>query len=84
MAMIRKQYATPILAEEMNKIISEQLGTVYPTGKTGNPRQPYSTDEYGILRGLGKTKFFTFAYEIGLAQPLIDLRPKRKVSTAHH
>ena len=50
MAMIRKQYATPILAEEMNKIISEHLGQYIQQEKLeilGNPIPQTNTESSG-------------------------------------
>ena len=42
MALIRKQYATPVLADEMNKIISEELSAYIQKEKTGHPGKPHS------------------------------------------
>ena len=83
MAMIRKQYATPILAEEMNKIISEHLGQYIQQEKLeilGNPIPQSNTESSGDWE---KPSSFTFAYEIGLA-PTIDLTFGRSAKFPRH
>ena len=83
MAMIRKQYATPILAEEMNKIISEHLGQYIQQEKLeilGNPIPQTNTESSGDWE---KPSSFTFAYEIGLA-PTIDLTFGRSAKFPRH
>jgi trigger factor len=67
MAIIRKQYALPILADEMNNIISEKLGEYINEQKLdilGNPLPQTSTDAAGDW---SNPTSFTFSYEIGLA-----------------
>ena len=83
MALIRKQYATPVLAEEMNKIISELLGQYIQEEKLeilGNPIPTTSSDSSGDWE---KPSTFTFAYEIGLA-PKIDLTFGRSAKFTRH
>jgi trigger factor len=73
MALIRKQYAAPVLADEMNKIISEELSAYIQKEQLdilGNPIPETSTEASGDWE---KPENFTFAYEIGLA-PKIDLK----------
>ena len=73
MALIRKQYAAPVLADEMNKIISEELSAYIQKEELnilGNPIPETSTEASGNWE---KPENFTFAYEIGLA-PRIDLK----------
>lgn len=83
MAIIRKQYASPVLADEMNKILSEQLGKYIETEKLdilGNP----IPDETNTTSGdWNKPDSFTFAYEIGLA-PQIDLQFGRSAKFTRH
>ena len=72
MALIRKQYAAPVLADEMNKIISENLSEYIQKEKLeilGNPIPETSTEASG---NWDEPKDFTFTYEIGLA-PNISL-----------
>ena len=72
MALIRKQYAAPVLADEMNKIISEKLSEYIQTEKLeilGNPIPETSTEASGNWE---EPQDFTFTYEIGLA-PKISL-----------
>jgi trigger factor len=83
MALIRKQYATPVLADEMNKIISELLGKYIQEEKLeilGNPIPTSNSDSSGDWE---KPSTFTFAYEIGLA-PKIDLTFGRKAKFTRH
>ncbi|MGB2135626.1 MAG: trigger factor family protein, partial [Flavobacteriales bacterium] len=50
MALIRKQYAAPVLADEMNKIISEELSAYITKEKIdilGNPIPETSTEASG-------------------------------------
>lgn len=73
MALIRKQYAAPVLADEMNKIISEELSAYIQREELnilGNPIPESSAEASGNWE---KPENFTFAYEIGLA-PRIDLK----------
>jgi len=72
MSLIRKQYALPVLAEEINKIISEKLSSYINEEKLdvlGNPLPKTSTDDAGDWKNPTN---FTFSYEIGLA-PEISL-----------
>ena len=72
MTLIRKQYAAPVLADEMNKIISEKLSEYIQKEKLeilGNPIPETSTETSGNWED---PKDFTFTYEIGLA-PKISL-----------
>ena len=72
MTLIRKQYAAPVLADEMNKIISEKLSEYIQKEKLeilGNPIPETSTEASGNWE---TPQDFTFTYEIGLA-PKISL-----------
>jgi trigger factor len=83
MSLIRKQYATPILADEMNKILSEHLGQYIQEQKLellGNPIPQTDTESSG---NWDKPDSFTFAYEIGLA-PAIDLTFGRRAKFIRH
>jgi trigger factor len=83
MALIRKQYAAPVLADEMNKIISENLSTYIQKENIeilGNPIPETSTEASGDWE---KPENFTFAYEIGLA-PEIDLNFGRSAKFSRH
>ncbi len=83
MALIRKQYATPVLADEMNKIISEELSAYIQKEKLdilGNPIPETSTEASGDWES---PENFTFAYEIGLA-PSIDLNFGRGAKFVRH
>ncbi|MGA0435267.1 MAG: trigger factor [Flavobacteriales bacterium] len=83
MALIRKQYATPVLADEMNKIISEELSAYIQKEELdilGNPIPETSTEASGDWE---KPENFTFAYEIGLA-PSIDLKFGRGAKFTRH
>lgn len=83
MALIRKQYATPVLADEMNKIISEELSAYIQKEELdilGNPIPETSTEASGDWE---KPENFTFAYEIGLA-PSIDLQFGRGAKFTRH
>ena len=55
MALIRKQYAAPVLADEMNKIISEELSAYITKEKIdilGNPIPETSTEASGNWESL--------------------------------
>ena len=83
MALIRKQYATPVLADEMNKIISEELSAYIQKEQLdilGNPIPETSTESSGDWES---PENFTFAYEIGLA-PTIDLNFGRGAKFVRH
>ena len=83
MALIRKQYAAPVLADEMNKIISEELSAYITKEKIdilGNPIPETSTEASGNWE---KPENFTFAYEIGLA-PEINLNFGRSAKFTRH
>lgn len=83
MALIRKQYATPVLVDEMNKIISEELNAYIQKEELdilGNPIPETSTESSGDWE---KPEQFTFAYEIGLA-PKIDLNFGRSAKFTRH
>lgn len=72
MALIRKQYATPVLADEMNKIISELLGQYIQEEKLEILGNPIPKTDSATSGDWEKPSSFTFAYDIGLA-PTIDL-----------
>ena len=83
MAIIRKQYALPVLAEEMNKIISEKLSEYINTEKLdvlGNPLPKTSTDAAGDWQN---PTSFTFEYEIGLAPDITLEFPEAPTFTRH-
>ena len=83
MALIRKQYAAPVLADEMNKIISESLGSYIDQEKLeilGNPIPETSTDSAGNWE---QPEAFTFTCEIGLA-PKISLEFGRSAKFVRH
>tara|TARA_B100000575_G_scaffold293330_1_gene304371 strand:- start:1234 stop:2589 length:1356 start_codon:yes stop_codon:yes gene_type:complete len=83
MALIRKQYAAPVLADEMNKIISEELNAYITKEKLeilGNPIPETSTDASGNWEN---PQNFTFTYEIGLA-PEINLTFGRSARFTRH
>jgi trigger factor len=83
MALIRKQYAAPVLADEMNKIVSENLSSYIQREKLeilGNPIPETSTESSGDWE---KPDKFTFTYEIGLA-PEISLEFGRSAKFTRH
>ncbi|MGB1074801.1 MAG: trigger factor [Flavobacteriales bacterium] len=83
MSLIRKQYAMPVLADEMNKIISEKLSEYINTEQLdvlGNPLPKTSTDSAGDWKN---PTSFKFEYEIGLAPEIsLDL-PQKPAFTRH-
>ena len=83
MALIRKQYAAPVLADEMNKIISENLSTYIQKENIeilGNPIPETSTEASGNWE---KPEQFVFTFEIGLA-PQISLEFGRSAKFTRH
>ncbi|MBL6866785.1 MAG: trigger factor family protein, partial [Flavobacteriales bacterium] len=83
MALIRKQYAAPVLADEMNKIISENLSTYIQKENIeilGNPIPETSTEASGNWE---KPEQFIFTFEIGLA-PQISLEFGRSAKFTRH
>ncbi len=83
MALIRKQYAAPVLADEMNKIISENLSTYIQKENIeilGNPIPETSTEASGNWE---KPEQFIFTFEIGLA-PQISLEFGRSAKFIRH
>ncbi len=83
MALIRKQYATPVLADEMNKIISELLGQYIQEEKLEILGNPIPKSDSASSGDWEKPSIFTFAYEIGLA-PTIDLTFGRSAKFTRH
>jgi trigger factor len=72
MGLIKKQYGRPVLAEEMNKIVSDALYNYVQENKLeilGNPIPKEDVEVKGDFENPGE---FEFTYEIGYS-PKIDL-----------
>ncbi len=73
MALVQKQYGKAVLAEEMNKLVSDALYAYVQENKLeilGNPIPKEGTDVKGDFDNPGD---FEFVYEIGYS-PAIDLK----------
>ena len=73
MALVQKQYGKAVLAEEMNKLVSDALYAYVQENKLeilGNPIPKDGTDVKGDFDNPGD---FEFIYEIGYS-PAIDLK----------
>lgn len=79
MGLIQKQYGKAVLAEEMNKIVSDALYAYVQENKLeilGNPIPKEGMDEVGDF---DKPDVFEFTYEIGFAPEIkLDLSSKSK------
>jgi trigger factor len=79
MGLIQKQYGKPVLAEEMNKVVSDALYQYVADNKLeilGNPIPKEGTDVKGDFDQPGD---FEFTYEIGYAPTIqLDLNAKSK------
>jgi trigger factor len=83
MALIRKQYAKPVLAEEMNKVLGEKLNAYIQSEKLqvlGSPIPSGSRKDQG---NWDEPESFTFVYEIGLA-PEVSLDFGRRAKFTRH
>ncbi|MDR0802532.1 trigger factor [Fluviicola sp.] len=77
MALVQKQYGKAVLAEEMNKLVSDALYAYVQENKLeilGNPIPKDGTDVKGDFDNPGD---FEFVYEIGYS-PAIDLKLSSK------
>jgi len=67
MPLIRRQYATPVLAEEINKMIQEQLEGYIKTNALNILGNPIPSDDMKDEGNWEKPENFTFHFDIGLA-----------------
>ena len=83
MQLIRRQYGTSVLAEELNKLISESLQKHMQDNKLnvlGNPIPSETKEDAGDWTNPGD---FTFHFELGLA-PALDLDFGKKAKFTRH
>ncbi len=83
MQLIRRQYCTSVLAEELNKLISESLQKHMQENKLnvlGNPIPSETKEDAGDWNNPGD---FTFHFEVGLA-PALSLDFGKKAKFTRH
>lgn len=72
MALIKKQYGTPVLVEEINKLLQESLGNYLDSEQLNVLGQPIPAEDELDSGNFEQPGAFEFAYDIGLA-PEISL-----------
>ncbi len=83
MALIKKQYGTTVLVDELNKMLQESLGKYLDEEQLNVLGQPIPSKEESDSGDFEKPGDFEFAYDIGLA-PEVSLEfGKKAVFTRH-
>jgi len=84
MALVRKQYAAPVLADEMNKMIQEQLDAFIQEQGLQVLGQPLPSETHASQGDFERPDRFEFGFEIGLAPNIpTDFGP-HAVFTRHY
>lgn len=77
MALVQKQYGKSVLAEEMNKLVSEALYAHIQENKLEILGNPIPKEDIEVKGDFDKPEDFEFVYEIGYS-PAIDLKLSSK------
>lgn len=83
MALIKKQYGTPVLVEELNKMLQETLGKYLDDEQVEVLGQPIPAQDEADTGDFEKPGDFEFAYDIGLA-PAVPLEFGKKATFTRH
>lgn len=83
MALIKKQYGTPVLVDEINKLLQESLGNYLDQEQLNVLGQPIPSKDEMDGGDFEKPGDFEFAYDIGLAPEVSLDFGKKAVFTRH-
>ncbi len=79
MGMIKKQYGTTVLSDELNKVVNESLQKFITDNKIEILGNPIPSEEKGFDGDFKNPGEFTFTYDLGLAPEIkISLSVKNK------
>ncbi len=79
MGMIKKQYGTTVLSEELNKVVNESLQKFIAENKIEILGNPIPSEKNGFEGDFNKPGDFVFTYELGLVPEIkIALSSKNK------
>ena len=79
MGMIKKQYGTGVLSDELNKVVNESLQKFIAENKIEILGNPIPSEENGFEGDFGNPSDFTFTYDLGLVPEIkIALSSKNK------
>ena len=84
MALVRKQYAAPVLADEMNKLIQEQLDAYIRENDLKVLGSPMPWEAHTSVGDFERPDRFEFGFEIGLAPEIPTDFGNKAVFTRHH
>ena len=83
MALIKKQYGTPVLVDEINKLLQESLGKYLDEEQLNVLGQPIPAHDEEDSGNFDQPGDFQFAYDIGLAPEISLDFGKKAVFTRH-